>query len=158
MSRNQALFRSDITLGQLVFWQVGSKVGSSGRGPPVPARGGEGGSEETPPASHAAAVLGISLAGRFGGRYRVGRETASKSPVPRVDSDRPRIGAKLRSLPCALSARGDMETVITFHVDTIKQVLALLKPYRRRQVSEGERVRLQEMGIRNRFTKTEFAA
>jgi hypothetical protein len=48
-----------------------------------------------------------------------------------------------------LHARGDDETVIWFHVDQIEAVLAVLKPYRRRQVSEAEKERLA--GFSKRF-------
>ncbi len=61
-------------------------------------------------------------------------------------TDRSRIAAKLQALACVLSVRGSAETVVTFHVDHIQEVFAVLKPCRRRQVSEGERVRLREMG------------
>ena len=127
----------------------------------------------------------VNLEEQFGKRYRIGwgADGATKSQTPREEwpwlmelqcrygriypgggeilqaySDRPRIGAKLRALSCATSARGDMETVITFHIDSIKQVLAVLKPFRRRQVSGAERARLQNMGIRNRFKKDKIAA
>ena len=50
-----------------------------------------------------------------------------------------------------LSAKGDEETVFRFHVDDIGQVFAVLKPYRRRRLSEAERKRLAEAGRRFRF-------
>ncbi len=50
-----------------------------------------------------------------------------------------------------MSARGDMETVITFHIDAVKQVLAVMKPYRRRQVSDAERTRLRELSVTHGF-------
>ena len=49
MSRNQALFRSDITLGQLVFWQVGSKVVAAEGVPRFPHGVGRGGRRRHPP-------------------------------------------------------------------------------------------------------------
>lgn len=41
--------------------------------------------------------------------------------------------------------------VVTFHVDDAEAVFAVLKPYRRRQVSEAERERLVAPGSRFRF-------
>lgn len=120
----------------------------------------------------------INLAERFGRRYRVSWEAdgATKPQWPREDwpwlmeircrygviypeggeilqamTDRPRLGAKLRALPCVLSTRGDLETVVTFHVDDAPAVFRLLKPYRRRQVSGAERERLAAVGERFRF-------
>jgi hypothetical protein len=116
----------------------------------------------------------IDLQARFGKRYRIGWEAdgAAKPQWPRDEwpwlmelrcrygrvypkggeilqamTDRPRIGAQLRNLPCVLKAHGDDEVVVHFHVDDIGQVLALLKPYRRRQLSEAQRVRLRAMGF-----------
>jgi hypothetical protein len=66
-------------------------------------------------------------------------------------TDRPRIGAQLRRLPFVEQAQGDVEVRIVFHLDHLDAVLALLKPYRRRQVSEAERERLRAMGSRTRF-------
>lgn len=54
-------------------------------------------------------------------------------------SPKPRIGAQLRRLPCVLHAKGDEEVVIRFHVDDLDQVLALLKPYRRRHLSATQK-------------------
>ncbi len=51
----------------------------------------------------------------------------------------PRTCAALRALPGMLSVRGDIETVVTFHVDQIAAVLAILKPYRRRQLTEAQK-------------------
>lgn len=120
----------------------------------------------------------INLQERFGDRYRVGWEAdgVTKALWPRKDwpwlmelqchygtvypqggdllqamTDRSRIARQLRALPCVLSARGDAETVVRFHVDDIEQVLAVLKPYRRRQVSEAERERLRAVGADHRF-------
>lgn len=113
---------------------------------------------------------------RFGRRYRIAWEAkgATKGQWPREEwpwlmelrchrgkvypyggellqayTDRWGIGRMLRALPCVLDARGDDETVIRFHVDHIEQVLAVLKPYRRRQVSEAEKERLA--GFSKRF-------
>lgn len=52
-------------------------------------------------------------------------------------TDRPRIGAKLRELPCVPSARGS-ETGVTFAIDQIAAVFDLLKPYRRRKGTDSE--------------------
>lgn len=60
-------------------------------------------------------------------------------------------GGKLRRLPFILSARGDEEVVIVFEAEHLSAVLAILRPYRRRQVSEAERERLREMGAVHRF-------
>jgi hypothetical protein len=40
---------------------------------------------------------------------------------------------------------------IVFHADHLAEVLVLLRPYRRRQVSEAERERLAAMGAADRF-------
>jgi hypothetical protein len=117
---------------------------------------------------------------RFGKRYRIGWEAggATKGQWPEAErpwlmelrcrfgtiypkggeilqamTDRPRIGAKLRALRCVLSSKGDLETVVSFHVDDIEQVLALLKPYRRRQLSEARREQLRLAGAGHRFKK-----
>jgi len=57
-------------------------------------------------------------------------------------TDQPRIGARLRALPGVISARGDLEVTVTFHVDQVEAVFALLRPRRRRQVSSNQRARL----------------
>jgi hypothetical protein len=120
----------------------------------------------------------INLQERFGKRYRVGWK-ATKGQWAREDwpwlmeircrygivypvggeilavvTDRPRLGAKLRALPCVLSSRGDVETVITFHVDDIEAVLAVLKPYRRRQLSEAQKQQQAERLAAFRFGKS----
>lgn len=57
-------------------------------------------------------------------------------------TDRPRIGAQLRGL-APERAQGDAETRIVFHVDHLDLVLAILRPYRRRQgLSEAQRAAL----------------
>ena len=66
-------------------------------------------------------------------------------------TDRPRIGAQLRALPFPERAQGDAEVRVVFHVDHLEAVLAILRPYRRRQVSEAERERLRAMGAAHRF-------
>jgi len=124
----------------------------------------------------------INLQERFGRRYRIGWEAdgATKAQTPREEwpwlmellcrhgkvypwggellqacSYTGATGAKLRRLPFVLHAKGGEETVIRFHVDHIEQVLAVLKPYRRRQVSEAEKERLTEMGERFRFSRSD---
>ena len=42
-------------------------------------------------------------------------------------------------MPCALTARDDAETTVTFHVDDAPAVFQLMKPYRRRHVTEAAR-------------------
>jgi hypothetical protein len=122
----------------------------------------------------------INLEERFGRRYRVTFEAggATKGQWAREDwpwimeirgrygvvypkggeilqgmTDRPRMGRKLRALPCVRSVRGDAETIITFRVADAEQVFALLKPYRRRQVSETERERLRALSARHGFPR-----
>jgi hypothetical protein len=132
----------------------------------------------------------IDLQARFGRRYRVSFEAdgATRSQWPESDrpwlleirgrsgvvypqggeilvamTPRPRLGAKLRALPCVLTARGDTETVVAFHVDDAPAVFALLKPYKRRQVSAAERERLAALRARTgigaeRPTRSDFPA
>lgn len=96
----------------------------------------------------------INLQDRFGRRYRVSWEAdgATRYHWPEVYrpwlleircrygliypfgaeilqamTDRPRFGAKLRALPCIQSARGDAETVVTFHVDRAAAVFEVLE-------------------------------
>lgn len=124
----------------------------------------------------------INLEARFGRRYRIGWEADGATRYQWQEAERPwlmelrcrygkvypwggelllamtdkrRIGAQLRRLACVLQTQGDEEVVIRFHVDDIEQVLALLKPYRRRQVSEAEKERLTAMGERFRFGRTD---
>src|SRR5262249_48881601 len=114
----------------------------------------------------------IDLQARFGRRFRVRVEAdgATKSQWPREEwpwlmeipcrrgriypkggeilqavSDRPSIRKQLRGLSCVLSVRGDLEVVVTFHVEDAEQVFALLKPYRRRRLSEAQRVKQAEI-------------
>ena len=118
----------------------------------------------------------VNLEERFGRRYRIGWEAngATKALWPKEEwpwlmelrchagmvspwggellqawTDKPRVGAKLRRLPCVVHVKGDEEVVIRFHVVHIEAVLAILKPYRRRQVSEAEKERLA--GFSKRF-------
>lgn len=46
---------------------------------------------------------------------------------------------RILALPCLRSRRGDVELVVTFHVDDAEQVLAVLKPKRRRVLSPAQR-------------------
>jgi hypothetical protein len=59
---------------------------------------------------------------------------------------RPRIGAQLRALPFIERAQGDVEVRVVFHVDHLAEVLAILRPRTRRQVSAAERERLATVG------------
>lgn len=61
------------------------------------------------------------------------------------------MGRRLRALPFVLAARGDVEVVIRFHVDQLAGVLEILKPRRRRRVTEAERERLRTVGTPHRF-------
>lgn len=56
-------------------------------------------------------------------------------------TDRPRVGARLRRLRFLVSARGDREVVVTFHVNDVEEVFAVLKPYRRRRLSPAQRAK-----------------
>ncbi len=123
----------------------------------------------------------INLAERFGRRWRIGWEAngATKAQWPKEDwpwlmeipcrrgrvwpqggeilaavGTGRNVGGKLRRLPCVLSARGDFETVVTFHVNDIEAVLAILKPYRRRQLSEAQKARQVERLAAFRFAKS----
>jgi hypothetical protein len=82
---------------------------------------------------------------RYGEVYPYGGE------LVQAMTDRPRLGVKLRALPFVLHARGDLETVVRFHADHLAAVLAILRPYRRRQVSEADRARLRGIGAGHRF-------
>jgi len=118
----------------------------------------------------------VNLAERFGKRFRVSLEAGGATQLawPLEDrgwlqeirgrkgvvspwggellqaySDRPGIARRLRGLPFVLHARGDVEVVVRFHVDHAEQVFALIRPYRRRRVSDAERARLVAMGRAN---------
>jgi len=120
----------------------------------------------------------ISLAERFGQRYRIGWEAdgATKGLWPREEwpwlmeivcrygrvapyggeiliatTTHRRIGAVLRGLPGLLHAKGEDEVVVRFHVDHLDAVLAVIKPYRRRRVTAVERKRLAQIGATFRF-------
>jgi hypothetical protein len=120
----------------------------------------------------------VNLQERFGQRYRVGWEAdgSTRAQWPREEwpwlmelrchhgkvypwggdlleavTDGSNIGAQLRRLPFVLATRGHEETVIRFHVDHLPEVLAVLKPYRRRQLSEAEKERLRAMAAPYRF-------
>jgi len=64
---------------------------------------------------------------------------------------------KVRRLPFLFSRRGDVELVVTFHVDDAEAVLALLRPYRRRQISAAERERLRAMSAETRVAGVQSA-
>ncbi|MBX3027662.1 hypothetical protein KF840_22415 [bacterium] len=61
-------------------------------------------------------------------------------------TDRPRIGVHLRALPFVERALGDAEVRVVFHVDHLDAVLAILRPYRRRRLSEEHRAALVAAG------------
>ena len=65
-------------------------------------------------------------------------------------TDHPRVGARLRRLPFILTARGDLEVVVAFHLNDVEMVLAVLKPYRRRRLSEAQRAKNTETLARAR--------
>jgi hypothetical protein len=71
-------------------------------------------------------------------------------------TDKPRIGAQLRRLSCVIRACGDEEVVIRFHVDDLEQVLAVLKPYRRRQLSEAQKEQLRAVGFQRQARQLHF--
>lgn len=48
---------------------------------------------------------------------------------------------EVAALPCLRSRRGDVELVVTFHVDDAETVLAILQPRRRRRLSPEQRAR-----------------
>jgi hypothetical protein len=120
----------------------------------------------------------VDLDAVYGDRFRLGWEAdgATRNLWPREDwswlrelrcrhgrvypvggdmlaavTDRPRLGARLRRLPCVLTARGDLETVVTFRLADAGAVLALLRPYRRRRVTPAERARLAAIGDASKF-------
>ncbi|MEO8601255.1 MAG: hypothetical protein ABI629_01630 [bacterium] len=120
----------------------------------------------------------VDLAARFGAVYRLGWEPdgAALASTPRDDwpwlrrvrcrygvvypigadilaawTDRRRVGAQLRALPLVLTSRGDLETVVRFHVDDAEPVLEILRAYRRRRPSDAERDRLRRIGSRKRL-------
>lgn len=84
-------------------------------------------------------------------RCRYGRVYPRGGDVLAAWTDHPRIGARLRRLPFILSAQGDAETVVTFHVGDAGAVLAILRPYRRRLVTAAQRERLRRIGAASRF-------
>jgi hypothetical protein len=71
-------------------------------------------------------------------------------------TDRPRVGARLRRLPFILSARGDLEVVVTFCINHADAVCAVLKPYRRRRLSPAQRAKNAETLARARQKHREF--
>jgi hypothetical protein len=124
----------------------------------------------------------LDLRGRFGALFRIRREAggdtwhetpkdervwllevrcrsgvvyAHGGEILAAATDRRGIGARLRRLPFILSARGDHETVVTFADDDVEAVFAILKPYRRRRLSEAQRVRNTETLARARQRRQE---
>lgn len=124
----------------------------------------------------------INLKERFGDRYRIafdpaynprGRPKKLLDPwmmiIPcrygeiypdggdflRVDIDgHNRIAARVAELQyCELVQDGDIEQTIRFPVTKFEQVAEIVRPYRRRQISDKERTRLWELGLPHRFTK-----
>jgi len=120
----------------------------------------------------------VDLAARFGARYRLGWEAdgATRADWPRDEwpwlrrvncrygvvypvggeilaawTNRRRIGAQLRALPCVRAARGDVETVVLFHVDDAAPVFAVLRACKRRRLSATARAQLQRAGAGTRF-------
>lgn len=117
----------------------------------------------------------IDLEARFGSRYRIILEEhahmwpMSERPwLARIRcrhghvgvqggerlyafTNRPRIGARLRALPFIGKAQGDVEVRVVFPVDHLADVLAILIPYRRRQITEADRERLRAVGAAHRF-------
>lgn len=59
---------------------------------------------------------------------------------------------RLLALPFVkLHQRGDRECTVTFDPSHLEEVLQVLSPYKRRQVSEEERQRLASIGARTRL-------
>jgi len=110
----------------------------------------------------------IDLQERFGARYRLRREADGATWYDTPEDERvwllelpcrygviyPHGGEilaavvtgryarqQVAALPCIRSRRGDAELVITFSVEDAEQVLAILKPRRRRQLSPEDRAR-----------------
>ena len=118
----------------------------------------------------------VNLAEHFGRRYRIGWEAdgATKSQwaaeerpwlmeircrygvihplggeiLCGVVTDHSGVARRLTLLPCIRQTRGDgVELRVHFHVEDAPAVFAVMRPYRRRQVSEGERARLRAIGV-----------
>ena len=113
----------------------------------------------------------VDLAARFGDRYRLRREADGVTWYATPEPERawllelpckygvvyPHGGEilaavvtgryarqQVAALACLCSRRGDTELVVTFHVDDAEQVLAILKPRRRRRLSPEQRARSVE--------------
>jgi hypothetical protein len=82
----------------------------------------------------------LELACKYGVVYPQGGEILASTITSRI------MGRRVAALPCIRSSRGDIERVVTFHVDDADQVLAIMQPRRRRHVSPEERERLAAMG------------
>jgi len=85
----------------------------------------------------------LELPCRYGVVYPQGGEILAAVVTGRLARDR------VAALPCIRSRRGDAELVVTFHVDAAEAVLAILKPRRRRQVSDTEWARLRAIGFQH---------
>ena len=120
----------------------------------------------------------LDLEVRFGSKYRIGWEDngSNREGTPRAEhpwirtieclygsvfvhggeilgafTPNRRIGKQLRRLPFLEHVQGDVETVIRFHASHLPEVLALLRPRRRRTLSAEHRAKLVEAGSRHRF-------
>lgn len=110
----------------------------------------------------------VDLDARFGRRYHLGREAEGVTWTSTPEAERiwlleipckygtvyphggeilaavvrgGRIQSKVLAVPGILSRRGDLELVVTFHVDHADAVLAILRPRRRPQRSPEDRAR-----------------
>ena len=124
----------------------------------------------------------INLRDHFGDRYRIGWDPAydpKHRPKDKLDpwmmlvlckrgeilpwggellgvtvDHRPVTAKRLLNLGLRLVQDGDHEKTFVFHVDRFDEVADLVKPRRRRQVSDTEKRRLAEMGRRHGFQKS----
>ena len=69
---------------------------------------------------------------------------------------RPVTAKRLLDLGVHLVQDGDREKTFVFHVDRFDTVADLVKPRRRRQVSDTEKRRLAEMGRQHGFQKSDL--
>jgi hypothetical protein len=117
----------------------------------------------------------IDLAAQYGTRFRIAYESQAGEwpPADRVwlarirchgghvgiqggellhaYTDRRALGRRLRALPGIIRAQGDAEVRVVFPVAMLDVVLAILRPYRRRQVSAAERARLAALSAVHGF-------
>jgi hypothetical protein len=112
----------------------------------------------------------VNLFERFGGVYRIDYEP-QRGQWPRTEwawlmrivcryglaypyggdllqavTSRRKIGARLQRLPFVVHSKGGTEVVVRFHVEHVEEVLAILRPYRRRQLSEQRKASLAAIG------------